>query len=428
MNTIALLLFSPAISMTLDQALESAASTSPVSQLSDARVAEAQAQVRLATSYLLPQVSAGGASVWQNEVTLDLRYAFMELLNMMGQSPQPSDFDDVEWPSVSPGQQLQGQIQVEQAILAPQAWLWRRAAQQGAGLASEQGAAELYQLDGYVLEAWHASARHQALHVDAQAALELAEHIAQLAETLVDNGVATRDQVLQAEGAVATARATVARARVASEAADAALALISGRDEPADAFTVPSFVPSLDEVTGGLSRPDLALADKQIEAAQAVVWAERGAAMPLLGASGRYYGLDPAPMVAEDWNWQVMVGLQVPLFQGGQVMAKVDQAQAQVEMATAARRLVHDQAELEVIRVHGELNAAMASLTEREEALRLAQEAVSAVEARVKEGAGSMLDLQQAQGGVAEARVRLTLARADAAQAYDKLRHVSGGL
>jgi outer membrane protein len=428
LSPLAFLLVSPALSMSLDQALDAAADTSPVAQLSEARVAEAQAQVRQATSYLLPQLSAAGGSIWQNEVAMSICYPIYQALQAGGLEVYPTMCDDFQDPVIMPGQQWQWQLEGQQALLAPQAWLYRRAAQRGEAMAGEQGEADLFQLESYVVEAWHASARHQALLEDAVAAQELAAHIATLAATLVDNGVATRDQVLQAEGALATARATVARANAASQAADSALALLTGREEPADAFTIPAVVPTLEDLTSSLARPDLALADKQVEAAEAMVWAERGAAMPVVGLSGKVFGLDPAPLIYDDTNWNVMVGVTVPLVRGGQVMAKVDQAQAQVDKAAAGRRLVRDQAKLEVIRVHGELNAAMASLTEREQALSLAEEAVVAAEARLKEGAGSMLDLQMAQGGVAEARVRLTLAKADAAYANDKLRHVTGML
>jgi outer membrane protein TolC len=431
-SPIALLLFSPAFSMTLDHAVDAAAQSSPVAALAEARIAESQAQVRQATAYLLPQVKAAGGSLWQNEVEMSICYPIYESLkgplNEAGIPIQPSMCDEVDDPLIMPGHQWQWQLEAQQAVLAPQAWLWRRAALEGEGIAEQQGDADLFQLEAYVVEAWHASARHQALLQDAIAAQELAEHIAQLAESLVTNGVATRDQLLQAEGAVATARATVARARAASQAADAALALLTGEQDRADAFVVPTAVPDLADLTARMDRPDLGLADQQLEAAQAVVWAERGAAMPIVGLSGKVFGLDPAPLIYDDTNWNVMIGVTVPLVQGGQVMAKVDQAQAQVEKASAARRLIRDQAELELIRIHGELSAAMASITEREEAQRLAEEAVAVAETRLKEGSGSMLDLQTAHGGVAEARVRLTLARADAAYAHDKLRHAVGSL
>jgi outer membrane protein TolC len=431
-STIALMLVSPALSMDLTAAVDAAVASSPVAALSDARIAESQAQVRQATAYLLPQVSAAGGSLWQNEVLMSICYPIYESLREPFEdnnlSIQPSMCDDVQEPVVMPGHQWQWQVEAQQAVVAPQAWLWRKAALEGEGIAVEQGEADLFQLRGYVVEAWHASARHQALLADAQSALELAERIHELAETLVVNGVATRDQVLQAEGAVATARATVARANAASQAADAALTLLTGEQAQADPFVVPGAVPTLSDLTARMDRPDLSLADQQLEAAQAVVWAERGAAMPIVGLSGKVFGLDPAPLIYDDTNWNVMIGVTVPLVQGGQVMAKVDQAQAQVAKATAAKRVVRDQAELEVIRVHGELSAAMASITEREEALRLAGEAVEAAESRLNEGAGTMLDLQTAHGGVAEARVRLTLARADAAYAHDKLRHTVGSL
>jgi len=428
MFAIALLFLSPALSMSLDQAVDAAAQTSPVAALADARIAESQAKVRQATAHMLPSVSAAGGSMWQNEVAMSICYPMYKGLQAGGLAVQPDMCDGFEDPVINPAHQWQWQVQAQQALLAPQAYLWRKAAQQGASLADGQGDAELFQLEAYVVEAWHASARHQALLSDAREAEKLATHIAELAQTLVENGVATQDQMLQAQGAVATARATVARAEAASTAADAALSLMTGATASADAFTVPTSVPSLGETTSRMDRPDLALSDMQIDAAQSVVKAERGAAMPVLGVSGKVFGLDPAPLVYDDVNWNVMLGLTVPIVQGGAVMAKVDQAQAQVEMASAAKRLIRDQAELEIIRIHGELSASMASLTEREEALRLAGEAVEFAETRLREGSGSMLDLQTAHGGVAEARVRLTLAKADAAYAHDKLRHATGSL
>jgi len=428
MSTIALLLVAPALSMSLDDAMQAAAASSPVSAISRARVAEAHAQVRQATAYLLPEVNAAGASLWQNEVILDLSDPFLLFAQQAGIPMQPSAFDDVEWPEITPGQQWQIQVAGQQAILAPSAWLWRKAAQQGEALAEEEGEVDRYQLGGVVVEAWHASARHQALLADARAAPELGEHILQIAETLVANGVATEDQLIPARQALATARATVARAQAASQAADAALALVTARDEPADPFTVPPAPTSLEATLADMDRPDMRMAAQRSEAARAVIWAERGGAMPILGVTGKVFGLDPAPMIADDWNWQVQLGVTVPLVKGGAVAAKVDAAHAQLEMALAAERLVRDQAKLQAIKAHGELSAAMAALTERETALELAGQAVRAAELRLKEGTGTMLELQQGQAGVAEAQVRLTLAKADAAHAHDLLRQVTRGL
>ena len=359
---------------------------------------------------------------------LDICYSLYKALQAAGNPVQPSMCDDFEVPVISPEQQWQAQIVVQQGLFAPSAWLWRNAAREGEDLAEREGAVDHYQLAAAVLEAWHASARHQALLQDARAAQALAERIEALAENLVTGGVASRDQLLQARGAVATARAAAARAQAASEAANAALALVTGRSEPADPFQVPASAPSLEEALAALERPDLRMAAQRIEAAEAVVKAERAMAMPIVGLTGKYYGLEPAPMVADSWNWQVQLGIQVPIFAGGKVLAKTAEARAQVEKATAGERILRDQARIEVIRAHGELAAALASLQEREEALRLSEEAVAAAEARLKEGSGSLLNLQQAQGGTAEAQVRLTLARADAAWAADRLRQVTRGL
>ncbi len=424
-----LFLVAPAWSLSLDEAVDAALLRSPVSELAEARVDEARAKVWQATAPMLPRASVSGGSLWQKEVIVDFRYALIDALEAgTGGAPQPSEFDEVDWPTLQFPQQWQFSLDGQQALVVPQAWLWRRAARQGEALAGEQGEADLYQLGAYVLQAWHASARHAALLQDAQEALALAERIETLADTLVENGVATTDQLLQVQAALAAARATVARAQAASSAADAALKLMTGRDEPADAFQVPAALPSLDQALAQLNRPDQQLAAQQLEAAQAVVWAERSGAMPVIGLTGQYYGIEPYSEFVEQWNYKVQLGFTVPFLNGGAVAAKVSEAKAQREKARAAQRLITEQAELEVIQTHGELAAAMASLQERKTALDLANQAVTAAENRLKNGAGSLLDLKQAQGGLAEARVRLTLAKADAAQAADQLRQVTRGL
>ena len=64
MSPVLLLFAAPALSLSLDQALEAAEGSSPVASLSEARVAEAHAKLNQVRSWLLPTISAGGASVW----------------------------------------------------------------------------------------------------------------------------------------------------------------------------------------------------------------------------------------------------------------------------------------------------------------------------------------------------------------------------
>src|SRR5690606_15219314 len=124
---------------------------------------------------------------------------------------------------------------------------------------------------------------------------------------------------------------------------------------------------------------------------------ERAGSLPTVALQAGAYGTTPAADLAEPLVWRVTVGAHVPLFQGGAVAARVDEQSARLQQAVAAERALREAAELEVRRAHGGLTRALASLAEQEEAVRLAAEAVTAAEARLDRGGGSLLDLHQAR-------------------------------
>ena len=81
-----LALCAPALAMSLDEAVEAAREISPVGDLSEARLAAAQAQIREADSYLKPQLDAGVGAALQNkpEVAAILRAAGARRLRAVG--------------------------------------------------------------------------------------------------------------------------------------------------------------------------------------------------------------------------------------------------------------------------------------------------------------------------------------------------------
>ncbi len=52
---------------------------------------------------------------------------------------------------------------------------------------------------------------------------------------------------------------------------------------------------------------------------------------PSVAATAGLTWLDPSPGFGEDWNYRVQLGASVPLYRGGSVRAKLDQASARVE-------------------------------------------------------------------------------------------------
>jgi outer membrane protein len=118
----------------------------------------------------------------------------------------------------------------------------------------------------------------------------------------------------------------------------------------------------------------------------------------------------------------VGLGATIPIFQGGIVASRVDQARAAAHRARAGSRAAREAADLEVRQAHGALAQSLAVLEQQDEAVRLATEAVEAAERRAGEGGGSLLQLQQAQLELVAAEAQRTRARSAAARASDALR------
>ncbi len=423
-------------SMSLQDAIQATLDHSPTVELSYAQVMEAESRIHSTRAGLLPELAASGGALWQNEIDFFLPDELdQDALNEAFDAadiPFVLDLDAMaevlEPMVVIPGFQWIVKAEATQAILAPGLWLALRAAGAGASLARAEYQVRRYEITQTVLRAWHASARAHALVSEGQRAVETASEILSLARAVVENGVMAEDQIIPAREALSTARAGLARAQAAANAADSVLRMLSGIDDTADAPRVPSSIPPLDSMLGSISRPDVAAAGTRIEAAQAAYRATRAPALPVLGLSANVTFMDPAPEFADTWNWQVMLGITAPLFQGGKVSGQLDEAAARVSQARAAADAIQLQASIEVARTHGELSAAMASLEERERAVDLASQAVDAARTRFQHGSGSMLDLEQAQGKLLQARTGLTMARADAAMYSDLLKLSTGAL
>jgi multidrug efflux system outer membrane protein len=151
------------------------------------------------------------------------------------------------------------------------------------------------------------------------------------------------------------------------------------------------------------------------------VGVERAGLYPTVGLQAAIVTMTPVPDFGEAVTWRVGLGATVPLFQGGVVAGRVDQAQAQAAQARAGVRAAREGAELEVRMAHGALSQALSSLEAHDEAVLLAQRAVEAAERRLDDGGGSLLQLQQAQLELIGAEASRTRARSAAGQAADLL-------
>lgn len=405
-----------ASAMTVDEAVEAAATRAPSLQVSEARVVEAEARLREVRGRLMPNVSVNGALVGQTEIQVDLA----------DKIPLPVEVDPLQ---VMPGAQVQGGAQLFQPVVAPAAWAGQRSARSGVEVARGLIDADRQRLTQGVVAAFHASAEAHAMLEDAQRAEDLAARLLEKGRVLADLGAVSPDQVLPFERAHATARSNLALARVGVSTADGLLATLTGIAEPAEVGATPTEVPALQDVLARMDRPDLRAASLQADAASSMVGVERAGLYPTVGLQAGLVAMTPAPDFGRELTWRVSLGATVPLFQGGTVASRVDQAQARVSQARAGATALRELAELDVRRAHGSLAQAVAALEERELAVDIAQRAVVAAERRLDEGGGSLLQLQQAQIELIAAEASRTRARSASARASDTLRlAVDGGL
>lgn len=257
---------------------------------------------------------------------------------------------------------------------------------------------------------------NQARHVtQAQGLVELGRRPSyDVARARVDLGNARVAQ-LQAENAVKLARADLSYA-IGEEVGGAVL---SASDET-DAE------PSLDEALQAAlaSRPELARQDARIAAQQAQLEAARKAYYPTLGVTGqlnfRGAALPPVP------NWQVGANLNVPILAGGADEARIAEQAAALESLQRAREALVLDFRLELEKVLAAITEARARLGAAADVIANAREALRLAEGRYEAGAGTILELGDAQTALTYAQAQEIDARFDLRVARARLRRALG--
>jgi outer membrane protein len=156
------------------------------------------------------------------------------------------------------------------------------------------------------------------------------------------------------------------------------------------------------------ARPDVASLASQVRAQQATLSSVQGAYLPSLGVST---GLtDSGTPSSTYWNWNATLTLSWNLFQGGLTRAQEQEASANLAGLDAQVAALRQQVRLEVDQARLAVRAAKAALEAAGEALANARERLRLAEGRYQTGAGSVIELGDAQ-------VALTAAAAQRVQA-----------
>lgn len=402
-----------AVSVTLDQALEAAATAHPAVASADASARALRAAARADAAYLWPRLEAAVGSTRSSDPVA----AFGTRLRQG--TIRAEDLDPARL--VDPGAVADwtGELRVAWQPLDLGAAHAATAADREADAALARAAWTRNEVRYGTRVAYLRAQAAEAEVTAAEAHVRAATAALESVRSRVQEGVATDADLLQARAEYQAAEA----GRVRAEALRA-----EGRDQlavwmnlspsvvpvPADPLPDPSPRPvegrGRSELPG--ARPDLEAWNAEVAAARARTEAADGARLPVLGGTAGWTGHGDAPWDRSGASWSVGVELRVPIFTGGSLGAGRAAARAAEDAARFRRdaRIRVAQAELaaaeRAVASSAELARSAAGAT------RAAEEAVTLLRLRYEEGLATTAELLAAESRAASLRtdsVRATL-------------------
>jgi outer membrane protein TolC len=400
--------------LTLDAALAEAGAKNLDLAQARARLEQARAGVNRAWSAQLPQVFAAGTYT---------RYDEESVIPAGALGPDPV--------TLQPRDQLAGQVEVTQALIAPPAWFGIRSAGLGAKVADDTVENARRELLFGVAQAYYGAVSvKKAIGVRERQLAVALEHEKD-ARIRFEAGAVPKVTLLRAEIDRAQAEQDLKRAQNSFESAKVVLATLIDRKQTAFDVDVPP-APSLPEDLGALEqqalreRPDVRAAETSVRLAESnrqTVWARY---FPVLGAFGRYQVSDVAGLTGD--RDTITYGLQASwdIFDGGLREAELRENSARISEADAARRGTENLAVEEVRRAALDRDSAVANRVKAEEQLALAQENQHLVEVNFRAGAATYLEVSDANTALAAAELAVITETLNADLAALRLLQTSG--
>lgn len=398
--------------LTLDEALRTARANQP--QLRSARAATEAAAARAdqVRSPLLPQLTGsasygrstdnfagrpGGAS-WDTSGAFDARALLSQTLIDLGQVAR-----------------------------------WRAAGASADAQRATERAAELDVVAGARSAFFVARAAHALVRVAQETLANQEAHLRQV-EAFVEVGTRPAIDLAQARADRANARVSLVRADNAYQNARALLAQAIGIDWPAPIEVSDEALPPVPGEDGPLEplvaeaaagRPEVAALRSERRAQEHTLDAARAGWLPTLSAQTGITDSGPR-LDSTYWNWTGQVTLGWNLFQGGLTRAQAREARANLSGLEAQDVALRRQITVDVDAARQGVSAASAALAAAGEALESARERLRLAEGRYQAGAGSIIELGDAQVAATSAGAQQVQAEYDLAAARARLLRALG--
>ncbi|MGZ5514864.1 MAG: TolC family protein [Candidatus Aminicenantales bacterium] len=277
---------------------------------------------------------------------------------------------------------------------------------------------------------------------------QVREHLKDV-RAFFDQGLLTKNEVLRAELQLSNAGLMAIDARNAVENARTSLLTLIGlpvdteieltTSAESQAARVPAAGADGEDAAAATTlleaalagRPELRSADFRIKASEAGLKAARAGWYPQVSLAGNYYYLRPNPrlMPARDkfyGTWDIGIALSFDIWNWGQTRSQAEQAKAQLAQARDARKLLEDQAVLEVTQSRLALAQARDKIRIAGEAVGQADENLRMVTERFRQGVALNADVLDAEVFLLQARTARVQAAIDLVLAQARLEKALG--
>ncbi|HMM19113.1 MAG TPA: TolC family protein [Selenomonadales bacterium] len=254
--------------------------------------------------------------------------------------------------------------------------------------------------------------------VNQQSVANLTEHLNQV-QAQYEAGTVAKADVLRSEVELANAQQNLTKAQNSYDVAHAALNNIIG--EPLDSQSVLKDELAYVQYDGALedsiqqalsNRPEIGQSQNSIAAAKAGVKAADSGRLPTVSLSGSQ-GWSGPDFPGDDSNWSVGVTANWNVFDMGLTKSKIRQAETAADKAGQMDRQTRDSIELEVRQAYLSMKEAEKRIETSKVAVDKAVEDLKIAQTRYNAGAGTNLDVIDAQLAQTQANTNYTQALYD---------------
>jgi outer membrane protein len=361
---------------------------------------EARGQQEQARAPLLPNISgeAYQASLTQNLVALGF---------------QPGTFPGFNKTFLGPFKNFDARLFLSQRVFDLSAIRNYQAGKAGVRVAELQEALAREQVASRTGVSYLEALRADRAVVAAQANVELARALLQLAQDQRNAGVATGVDVTRAQTRLAEQQVGLAQAQTDSEQARLNLQRLIGLPlgSPLTLTDQLRFVedplPSIDTAVAQAAhdRREIQVAEEETRAAQREAQAARAEHLPSLEVNGNYGPSGITPSSFDLPTRRIAVQLNVPIFNGGLTQGRVTAAASRERQTELTLADVRGQVEEDVRLALTTLRTAAVQVRAAEESVRLAERELEMSRDRFRAGVADNLEVITAQVSLANARL-----------------------